>query len=745
MADSEPPHIIIIMTQRRRAGLLRAPAPAVLLLRLLAAVGSIGGSSRVQGTEVVMGEPRGFRVDTIYHEVNTNQIVVRLNVTATARTVPIIYMSQEGWPESNPASNLLSSNPCEQGAYADDNVCCINALIDGYQVAPSIAALYEDPGVCPRSAASGLWEKNYTQNSQDNGVLSGAATSRDMQRWDFLSVGRDVAGDLQFPPGVESRVQAVSADTYAVELRIDHDYVKSRARSSVVGPAADSTFKYEFYVGVTFVTLLDYTSSVDITSAQVAFDYFKSDFVFMSIATEKEATPVKRIDVVFHQGKSLLDERLYQYLEFDVSYEADRAGASVEIDLGSLRFVRHASILDVTEEEWQRPCAAGGSYETDPREVLDALAEQTCLPRAPTFCAFDADDNFFMPFPSEFAQEDGGYVAERDAAKNLYVKFDLLATGADGFVHTSQVFIGIDLQEWPVLEHCEDQSFAYSDVTDALDVTVTAGIASLNLSAAVLAVSTDSPNREIREIAPGTAGAAEAGAYASAALAVEFDAREFMGRAFAGAFSYQVDSMVVLSFLGADGQDYQDIRHKISQGEGFTVARNAGEQHYSLTADFGGGVLCTEVEGSGGVPAGHLQCFWRTVVVANEVQPAAEDSVYFYRSAGAADRAAAKAWVADTIMGGGDDYGAQAPGEYFDNTCRHAADAASTARSYGCLFIDPGYRWLSAVQDADGDNEYSIGDKTIVVAVVTIVDGAGTTQRRRLLSTDASGDRKSVV
>jgi hypothetical protein len=182
--------------------------------------------------------------------------------------------------------------------------------------------------------------------------------------------------------------------------------------------------------------------------------------------------------------------------------------------------------------------------------------------------------------------------------------------------------------------------------------------------------------------------------------------------------------MVVLSVLGATNQDYEDLAYRISVGEGFAVTRGAGDQHYTLTADFGGGVLCTEVTGTDGVPAAHLSCFWRTVVVANQVQPVAEDSVHFYRGG---DAAAAKAWIGSSITAGGDDYGPQAPGAYFDNTCRHAADAASNARSYGCLFIDPAYSWLPAVGNTQESSEYSISDKTIVVAVVTIVDADGNT------------------
>jgi len=714
---------------------------AGVLLWALAALLAASAPERGQGAApMVQSEPRGFNVGTISHEVNTNQIVVRLNVTATDTTVPILYMSKEGWPETSPASSSLRSNPCEQGVYGDDNVCCINALVEAYQVAPSVAGIYGNPGVCARGAESGLWERNYTGSSMANSVLRSLVTSRDASAWDFLSVGRAADGSLQFPAGVEASVQPLSANTYGVELRVDHSYVKSRAMSTVVGSPDHGAFKYEFYVGVTFVTLLDYTGGVHVTSAQVTFDYFKSDFVFMSIATEQQATPVKQIDVVVHQGKSLLDLRLYQYLELDVSYEADRAGGTAEIDRASLRYVRHASILDVAAGEWHHPCAAGGSYATDARGAFDALAEQSCLPRAPVFCEFDDDENFFMPFPAEFATEEAGYVAGDDADKNLYVKFDLLVTGADGYVHTSEVLIGINLQEWPVLAHCEDARFEYGDVTDALDITVTAGIASLNLSAAVLTVSDDSPDRRISEVAPGSAGGGAAGAYASAALAVEFDARRFMGRSYASDFSLQVDSMVVLNFLGAENRDYEAIRLQLARGQGIAVARDAGDLHYTLAEDFADGTLCTEVVGTAGAPAAQLSCFWRTVVVADEVQPVAEKSLHFYRGgSGAAGADAAKAWIAETIMNGGADYGADAPAEYFDGSCRHAGDTASNVRSYGCLYIDPAYRWLAAVDGADGNSPFSVGDKTIVVAVVTIVDGSGNVQRRRLLTADSTG------
>jgi hypothetical protein len=75
--------------------------------------------------------------------------------------------------------------------------------------------------------------------------------------------------------------------------------------------------------------------------------------------------------------------------------------------------------------------------------------------------------------------------------------------------------------------------------------------------------------------------------------------------------------------------------------------------------------------------------------------------------------------------------------EYFARTCPRSRDTAAETRSYGCLYVDPGYRWISRTGASGPTSPFAISDKTIVAAVLTITTGDGTVVRRRLLSSSS--------
>ncbi|KAJ1465747.1 hypothetical protein T484DRAFT_1757198, partial [Baffinella frigidus] len=233
-----------------------------------------------------------------------------------------------------------------------------------------------------------------------------------------------------------------------------------------------------------------------------------------------------------------------------------------------------------------------------------------------------------------------------------------------------------------------------------------------------------------------------ASSYAEAAIAVEFDAITYMAYPYAASYTYRIDNMLILNFLGQSNTHYTRIRDMIADGSGFNTSKQDGDEHHNLTPDFGEDILCSEVGDTTGIDTGHMQCFWRRAIVANEVQPVARESVYFYRNETADDKVNAKAWITDTILGGNSGFSTATASDYFDRICSRSNDPQSEPRSYGCLFVDPGYRWRSRLRGPGASSPFSISDKTIVVAVVTISDENGVVIRRRLLSTDSNGTKE---
>ncbi|KAJ1465628.1 hypothetical protein T484DRAFT_1757275 [Baffinella frigidus] len=529
-------------------------------------------------------------------------------------TIPIMYLSKQGWADNSPSSDNLSAHPCEHGPYANNDVCCLNPLIEQYQTGPCMLAIHNNSGICPYNAETGTWEKNFTEMSSNNAQLR-SHLMEGIGVLDFLSDGMeqvpydenftlwesiwenvnvnctdngpgkcsercaanctdnnstnctdicmgdctrgcseycnaDCAGSnstncsetctdncvvngtvngtvncfenvtsnistiqkltkyldrLTYPEGVSYEVMNVENGMFEVELRLNHLYLKPRSRETDVDGSSSGKKKYEFYLGVTFVTLQPYTSGVSISTGQVSFEYFKSEFIFMSIATEQEATPVQQLDILIHQAKSVNDNKQYQYMELDFLYDTDRYPGTATVKPDSLRWVRQPSIHGLDDEDWRYPCKTStGYYYTGDQSALDTMSDQPCLAQKPYFCRFDADKNFFVPFPTEYATSSSGFISGSDLVNNLYLQFILELTDSNGYKHLSTVFFSVDLAAWPVLEQCQDAEFDYKDVTDAIKITATVGVKSVNASSVVLEQTT-SVNRYINEIAPASA------------------------------------------------------------------------------------------------------------------------------------------------------------------------------------------------------------------------------------------------
>jgi hypothetical protein len=238
-----------------------------------------------------------------------------------------------------------------------------------------------------------------------------------------------------------------------------------------------------------------------------------------------------------------------------------------------------------------------------------------------------------------------------------------------------------------------------------------------------------------------------ASSYAEAAISLEFDAITFMGADYAQGYTYRIDNLLILNFLGVSDSHYTHIRNQISNGTGFLIQKGVELPFYKITPDFGEGVLCPEVGDKSGIDTGHMKCFWRSAIVDNKVQKFAEESLYFYRNEKPDDAEDAKLWIQKTILGGGSFFSTSTASDYFENTCKRRNEAGSEARSYGCLYVDAGYRWTSRLQGRPGApvSPFTISDKTIVVAVITVANEDGVVVRRRLLSTDTTATEVSDI
>jgi hypothetical protein len=549
--------------------------------------------------EFIDVQPSGFHMTSVAHEVETNQIVINVTISAGQNSVPLMFLSKEG----SAASTLdILQHPCE-GSANDDDVCCLNALASDYQLAPDMQGLYNNSRVCPWDGNAGAFVRNMSENSLYNPELSVRLPPGAIANSEFLSTGRqywmenmsnttenvwftcyepcpveEAAGSdgnatnattnatsrrllqasndtsnvsqtsnevadvsychvlctpdangsfangtnftehrenvttnwqeprsrLLYPEQVSYTVLSQDGDSFDLELRLTHAYLMPRAKHTDLGSGLS---KYEFTLGATFVELLSHTTSVSITSAQTTLDYFKTEFVFLSISSEQARTPLDTLGVEIHQATSASDGGQYQWILLDADYDRVRYPGVATIKPDSLRWARVPTLADATGAAWQYPCRAGDGYYYADAAGMTALADvaqQTdCLPDVPLWCRFNTDEDFFLPLPTSSAMS-GGYISGPDTTTNIYLSGVLELTDGNGFKHLSTFFVSIDLDGYPVLAHCKDQTFKYNDVSDAIAITARVGVKPESESAVRLD-QTITQNRNLNELVASSA------------------------------------------------------------------------------------------------------------------------------------------------------------------------------------------------------------------------------------------------
>jgi hypothetical protein len=228
--------------------------------------------------------------------------------------------------------------------------------------------------------------------------------------------------------------------------------------------------------------------------------------------------------------------------------------------------------------------------------------------------------------------------------------------------------------------------------------------------------------------------------YSDAAIGISFDMTEFIQEAsWAAGMRYRVDDAILFNFLnlGANASSfYPTLRDAVRNKTLFSIERAEGSGIHHLQMNLPPEVLCDEVTTQGAntmLSAANLDCFYRRAIVDDVVQPAASESVFFYRKNN--DEEAARDFIERNMLGSDSEWANETASAYFNRVCPGSLDASATTNTYGCIFADPGYRWLSR-HAFSGLDSFLLSDKTILVLLVSVLDASGNVFRRRLLSQD---------
>ncbi len=675
--------------------------------------------------EPINSNPVGFQVNSVSQDTSSLVITVTGTLKAPANVTPIFYLPSTS-PLVNGALATLQDNPCATAiGGSNPHVCCLDALhsstvFDGSaQFETDFDATGVNGAVCT-AGASNIADPANT-DAHFAGLLGGSAT------WIGIA-GDDGTG---ITDGIQtSIVPSGAADTYTVSFEFLHSYLAPRALETDLGSAQK---RYETFIGVVFATLSVVDNSVSITATQSGIQYDKSDAAFVSISTEQDRLAIDSAVFQIHQGLDSTDIA-QQYVEVTIDYDTATFTSGTATDLtvmtDSLRWKIDTALPTAG---WNSPCSSAPSI----------TWKTGCLPEDPALCDLDVQytasgTRIYFPVSSVAAS----------ATDKLYIQFVValtMPTGTGTNVYSS-VSAVLDLSGQPYLDHCTVDEFQFTDIVDLLSVSTTIGVTDATDEA--ITPTNDHATGGNNEVHFSTV---KSQSYADAAMLIELDASTFFANAYAADYTLTVDSAIVFNFLSVDtGSSYAGVQSEIQAGTAYTTAELDG--YYDISPTGTEASKCTNVPGSGAITdVIALDCYYRKVIVDDTLQTGMDESVYYAKGdtgsgtgISTAKSGTLATFVRDKFFGGNTAFATSQTATYLGAHCLGGGASSNVDNNgYRCLFIDPGYRWLSRVSGNTLTN-FEISDKTIVTLLVSVRDASGNVAARRLLSFDSEKDSRKA-
>lgn len=675
--------------------------------------------------EPINSNPVGFQVNSVSQDTSSLVITVVGTLKVPSNVTPIFYLPSTS-PLVNGALATLQDNPCATAiGGSSPHVCCLDALhtstvFDGSaQFETDFDSTGANGAVCT-AGASNIADPSNT-DAHFTGLLGGSAT------WIGI-VGDDGTG---ISDGIQTSIApSGAADTYTVTFEFLHSYLSARALETDLGSAQK---RYETFIGVVFATLSTTDNSVSITATQSGIQYDKSDAAFVSVSTEQDRLAIDSAVFQIHQGLDSTDVA-HQYVEVTIDYDTATFTSGTATDLtvmaDSLRW-KIDTALPTTG--WNAPCSSTPSI----------TWKTGCLPEDPALCDLDVQytasgTRIYFPVSSVAAS----------ATDKLYIQFVValtMPTGTGTNVYSSVTAV-LDLSGQPYLDHCTVDEFQFTDIVDLLSVSTTIGVTDATDEA--ITPANDHATGGNNQVHFSTV---KSQSYADAAMLIELDASSFFANAYAADYTLTVDSAIVFNFLSTDtGSSYAGVQAEIQAGTAYTTAELNG--YYDISPTGTEASKCTNVPGSGAITdVIALDCYYRKVIVDDTLQTGMDESVYYAKGDTATGTGISTAksgtlatFVRDKFFGGNTAFATSQTATYLGAHCLGGGAGSNVDNNgYRCLFVDPGYRWLSRVSGNTLTN-FEISDKTIVTLLVSVRDASGNVAARRLLSFDSEKDSRKA-
>jgi len=644
--------------------------------------------------------PPSFHVQDVVQDAGKEQIIITFHVGAAANVVIVPYL-----PGPQKAAGSYWNEPACQ---ASDDICCLQDFKDNYVLPVNYAGEFQD--VC---GPDGTTIPPTFISSKPSGSLLQQNVQDRMQTMSFSDFALTTVRDSQ--------------DQYLVTMSVPIAYFESTSNGgsqhALVQPQADGEFSYDLFVGVVFLTPQKSSNDVLVHSVQETIRFSKSNYLFFSTTTQQDRTPVKSVNAFIHQG--LKDNNKLQYIEMEFEYDTTQYNEGVTIPKDSIKlFKGDSSTLANPSHNWRLPCDEFSMMQDS--SFWTGLNTLTCLPEMPVICPASFTYTLFLPLYRYGGTGQGDFLIEAPEERELSITMQLEFVNNAGEPVQTTIFVAIDLRTYPVLEHCTEKVPIITSLKDIVSVKFTTGVLDATKTDFTPPSGTQFvlDNRLIKF-----------GSYESAALSIKFDMNNYLNTNLVEGDFISVDDMVILNLLTPPDDQvgaatrYNAMTNLLATNQLFRV-NNQDPSNYKVEfASTESVTACPEIFDTY-TTVTNYQCMFRRIISNNLVTAVGAESVFYMKNK-ANDLTAFTTWFKNAYSGISSAFA------YRERLC----DTNSATGSFACIFIDPGYRWLSrsdVTQDfGPSMTTFDISDKTIVAGIITIRSGPGNNViRRRLFSVE---------
>ena len=657
----------------------------------------------IHGVESYASEPAtirppSFHVKDVIQDAGKEQIIISFHVGAASNVVAVPYLPG--------AVKSAGSYWDEPACKASETICCLQNFKENYVLPAGYSTEFEN--VC--GANGDTKPPTFIFSKPDGNLLKEDIVAR--------------MASMAFSDFTMTSVRD-STDQYLITMTIPLAYFESvsngGSQHALVTPLSNGEFKYDLFVGVVFLTPQKNSNDVLVHSVQETIRFSKSNYLFFSTATQQDRTPVKSVNAFIHQG--IKDNNKLQYIELEFEYDITKYTSGVSVAKDSIKlFKGDSSTLANPALTWRSPCTAAAM--TSDKPFWDAAKALTCLPEPPDICPALFANTLFLPlWYYGGAGQETMYIAGPEE-KELSITMQLSFTDAvSGLAVQTTIFVAVNLRNYPVLEHCTLALPIITSLADIVTVKFTTGI----LDATKTEYTPPSGTQFVIDTRT-----IKFGSYESAALSMKFDLNNYLNTNLIEGDYLSIDDMVILNLLTPPNDQasavtkYNTMKASLDNNQLFRV-NNQDPANYKVEFETGYADACPEVSDTSTLITNY-QCIFRRIISNNQVTTVGAESVFYMKNK-ATDLTSFTAWFKNAYSG------ITSAEAYRNRLC----DTASGTGSFACIFIDPGYRWLSrsSITQEIGPSmtSFDVSDKTIVAGIITIRGGDnGNVIRRRLFS-----------